>query len=159
MLAQIATTILGFFVLVVLLRKFFWTAVLRLLDDRRARIEEAFNTIARSKQDVERLQADYTRRIAEIDEEARSKIQQAIIEGKRMAMEVQDHARSQAHAIINKSRETLELELSKAKIVLREQVAQMTVEAVERILKEKLDASKDKRLVDSVLDELSRYGS
>ena len=36
------------------------------------------------------------------------------------------------------------------------QLVAITTDAVERILREKLDAEKDRRLVDSVLDELER---
>ena len=154
MLAQIATNVLGFFLLVVFLRKVFWGAVLKLLDERRRRIEEGLRTIDLSKQELARLQAEYRQRLARIDDEARGKIQQAILEGKRIAIEVQEQAREQAQAILTKSKETVELELAKAKVTLRNEVAAMTVDALERILKQKLDATTDRHLVESVLEEL-----
>ena len=77
-----------------------------------------------------------------------------MLEGKRIAMEIQEQAREQGHVLLNKSKETIELELAKAKVTLRDQLASMTMEAVERILREKLDTEKDRRLVESVLDEL-----
>ena len=156
MLAQIATNVLGFFLLVVFLRKAFWGTILRLLDERRARIEDGLRQIGQSKQALERLQSDYAQRLAKIDDEARVKIQQAVLEGKRIAIEVQEEARVQAQAILVKSKETVELELAKAKVTLRDQVADMTVEAVERVLQQKLDAKTDRALVESALDELER---
>jgi F-type H+-transporting ATPase subunit b len=159
MLAQIATTVLGFFLLVVVLRKFFWPTILLALDERRQHIEDGFKNLARSRQELERIQAEYAQRLAQIEGEARSKIQQAILEGKRIAVEIQEQARAQGSAIINKSKETVELELAKAKVMLRDQVAEMTIEAVERMLRQKLDAKTDRRLVDTVLDELEREGS
>ena len=159
MLAQIVTNILGFFLLVIILRKVFWNSILKLLDERRQRIEEELRKVEQAKQDMERLQADYHRRLTQIDQEARAKIQQAILEGKRIAIEVQEQARAQAHAILTKSKETVELELAKAKVTLRDQVAEMTINAVERILQQKLDAKTDRHLVDTVLDELERQPS
>ena len=159
MLAQIATNVLGFFLLVVVLRKFFWATIVKLLDERRRHIQESLQEIGRSKHDVERLQTEYAQRLAKIDEEARVKIQQAILEGKRIAIEVQEQARDQAHAILTKSKETVELELAKAKVTLRDQVAEMTVDAVERILRQKLDPKTDRHLVDAVLDELEQEGA
>ena len=154
MLAQITTNILGFFLLVVFLRKVFWGPILKLLDDRRVRIEEGLRQIGQSKQDLERLQGDYSQRLAKIDDEARVKIQQAVLEGKRIALEVQEQARAQGQAILAKSKETVELELAKAKVTLRDQIADMTVEAIERVLQQKLDAKTDRQLVETVLDEL-----
>ena len=159
LLAQIATNVLGFFLLVVFLRKVFWNSILKLLDDRRHRIEQGLQDISRSKQELERLQVDYSKRLAQIGEEARAKIQQAILEGKRIAIEVQEQARTQAHAIITKSKETIELELAKANVTLRDQIAAMIVDAVERILKHKLDEKTDRHLVESTLDELERPGA
>ena len=156
LLAQIATNVLGFFLLVVFLRKAFWNSVLTLLDDRRHRIERGLQDISRSKQELEQLQADYTKRLAQIDEEARAKIQQAVTDGKRIATEIQEEARAQSAAILVKAKDTVELELAKATVTLRDQVAQMTTEAVERVLRQKLDDKTDQRLVESVVDELEQ---
>ena len=158
MLAQIATNVLGFFLLVIFLRKVFWKTILKVLDERRRHIEEGLQDIGRSKQALERLQADYSQRLAKIEEEARTKIQHAVLEGKRMSVEIQEQARVQSHAIIAKSKETVELELAKARVTLRDQVAQMTVDALERILRQKLDAKADRQLVDTALDELEQEG-
>ena len=156
MLAQIATTILGFFLLVVVLRKLFWQTILKLLDERRQRIEDGFKNLEHAKQDVARLQLDYQQRLAKIEEEARSKIQQSILEGKRVSMEIQEQARAQGAALLTKSKETIELELAKAKVTLRDQIASMTMEAVEKVLRRKLDEKTDRQLVDTVLTELEQ---
>ena len=156
--AQILTTVLGFFLLVVVLRKLFWRSVLQLLDDRRRRIEESLQNVARSQQRLDHMQADYTQRLAKIEDEARTKIQQAILEGKRISIEVQEHAREQAQAVMTKAKETMELELAKAKVTLRDQVAAMTMDAVERVLQQKLDTKTDRHVVDTVLEDLERHG-
>src|SRR3989338_7839520 len=155
-LAQISTNVIGFLLLVVFLRKVFWKTILKLLDERRRHIEEGLRSIGQSKQELAQLQADYAQRLAKIDDEARVKIQQAILEGKRIAIEVQEEARVQARTILAKSKETVELELAKAKVTLRDQLADMTVEAVERVLQQKLDPKTDRALVESALDELER---
>ena len=156
MLAQIATTVLGFFLLVAILRKFFWSAILKALDARRDRIAHEFEGLANSKQQLEHLQADYAKRLAMIEEEARTKIQEAVLDGKRIASEMQEQAREQGYALIGKAKETVELELAKAKVTMRDQLVAMTVEAVERVLREKLTAERDRRLVEEMLEEVER---
>ncbi|MBI3083537.1 MAG: F0F1 ATP synthase subunit B [Candidatus Omnitrophica bacterium] len=156
LLAQLLTTLVGFFLLVVVLGKLFWRPVLRILDQRRAQIEDDLRRAAQTKQEVARLQEEYGRKLAKIHEEARVKIQEAILEGKRVSLEIQEQARAQGRTIIAKSKETIELELAKAKVILRDQVAGMTMEAVERILRQKLDPKADRQIVDAVLDELEQ---
>ena len=155
-LQQILSQAISFVILLWLLRRFTWRPLLAILDQRRRHIETTLQDVAGKKAEMERLQADYAQRLGKIDDEARVKIQQAVLEGKRIAIEVQEEARAQAQAILAKSKETVELELAKAKVTLRDQVADMTVEAVERVLKQKLDAKSDRALVESALDELER---
>ena len=153
---QILSQAISFLTLLWLLRRFAWRPLLGILDERRARIEEDLRQAAQRTADLERLQADYAKRLAKIEDEARTKIQQAILEGKRVASEIQEQARAQGSAVIAKSKETVELELAKARVTLRDQVAAMTMEAVERILRQKLDPKTDRQLVETVLDELDR---
>ena len=127
-----------------------------MLDKRRAHIEEGLRQIAQGKAEMDRLKDDYAKRLAGIEEEARVKLQQAILEGKKAAGEIQEQARAQGYTLMNKAKETIELELAKAKISLRDQMAQLTVDAVERVVRQKLDAKSDRHLVDAVLEELER---
>ena len=156
LLAQILTTLVGFFLLVLVLGKLFWRPVLKILDARRAHIEEELRQVAQRKEDVARLQEEYGRKLATIHDEARVKIQEAILEGKRISLEVQEQARAQGYAIVAKAKETVEMELAKARVSLRDEVAGMTMDAVERILRQKLDAKADRQIVDAVLDELEQ---
>lgn len=153
-LAQILSQAISFVLLVVILKRVAWKPLLGILDARRAHIEEQLSQIAQSRVELGTLQADYAQRLAQIDEEARVKIQQSILEGKRISMEVQEQARAQALAILTKSKETIELEFAKAQVTLRDRMAEMTVAAVEHVLRKKLDAKTDHQLVDAVLAEL-----
>ncbi len=153
-LQQIISQSLSFLLLLWVLRRFAWRPLLSLLDARRATIEQDLRQAALQKADVERLTAQLNQRLAAIDEEARAKIQQAVLEGRRIGMEIQEEARAQAQGILAKSRETIELELAKAKVSLRDEMADMAMETVERLLKHKLDPETDRRLVTGILDEL-----
>ena len=155
-LQQIISQALSFLLLLWVLRRFAWRPLLTILDQRRAHIEEALRRAAETKAELARLQAEYAQKLAGIHDEARAKIQQAILEGKRVAMEIQEQARAQGRELINKSKETIELELAKAKVTLRDQVAGMTLEALEKILRQKVDAKTDRHLVDAALDELEQ---
>ena len=153
---QVISQALSFRLLLWVLRRFAWRPLLGILDGRRRQIEDTLQQAAKSREDVARLLAEYQGRLAQIEDEARQKLQQAILEGKRIALEIQEQARSQALAVVSKSKETIELEVAKARITLRDQVADLTIEAVERILQRKLDPKSDRALVETVLEELEQ---
>ena len=155
-LQELSVQAVGFLVLFAVLKRVAWRPLLSLLDERRRRIEDGFTQLASSKEELARLQADYGRRLSRIEDEARAKIQQAVLEGKRIAMEIQEDARAQGTALMHKSKEAVALELAKAKVTLRDDLVSMATEAIERILRGRLDAERDRRLVEEVLDELER---
>jgi F-type H+-transporting ATPase subunit b len=153
-LQQIVSQAIAFVVLVVVLKKVAWKPVLALLDERRHRIENDLKQAADAKTEMARLQQEYAQRLAVIDEEARRKIQEAVQEGRRIAGEVQEQARAQAQEILAKSQQTITLELAKAKVTLRDALADMTVQAAERMLRQRLDPEKDRQLITAILQEL-----
>ena len=74
-------------------------------------------------------------------------------------MEIQGQARVAAQNILAKAQETVEMELSKAKVTLRDQVVEMTLEALERMLRKKLDAQTDRLLIEASLEELEQQST
>ena len=154
-LQQIVSQAISFLLLLAILRRFAWKPLLSMLDERRARIEQDMAQAQQQRAELATAQQELTKRLATIDEEARAKIQQAVLEGKRIAGEVQEEARVQARQILEKANETIALEVAKAKVTLRDELADMTIEAVEDVLRQKLDPVTDRALVTKILDELS----
>ena len=153
---EVLTHALGFAILVWVLRRFAWRPVFQLLDARRDRIAQEFRQIAQTKTQLETLQREYQARLAQIETEARAKIQDAINEGRRVAGEMQEQAREQAARTLAQTRISIQLEIDKAKLALRDGVAQLTLETTEKLLAQKLDAAKDEALVLRFLDEAER---
>ena len=75
-------------------------------------------------------------------------------EGKRVSREIQDAARNQAKEILEKSKEDIELETKKARVILRKETAALVFKATERLLKEKLPEKKDEELILQFIKEL-----
>ena len=151
---QIVSQAISFVLLIWVLRRFAWRPILAALDARRARIEAGFREIADGRAQLERLQQELAQRLAKIDDEARLKIQQAILAGKRIAIEVQEEARAQAQAVLSKAQDDIEMEVAKAKVALRNEIADMTVDTAERLLKQRCDEAADRKLIASIIDEL-----
>ena len=53
-----------------------------------------------------------------------------------------------------KAQDTIEREVAKAKVTLRNEIADMTVDAVERLLRQRCDDAADRKLIASIIDEL-----
>lgn len=144
---QILTQALGFIILLFLLKKYAWKPLLSLLDERRDKIASEFNNIERVKTEIGRLENDYRSKLADIDAQARQKIQEAVLEGQRIAVELQEKAREDANKTLEKAKANIEIEVAKARAELRNQMTNIAIRAAEKILQEDLNDDRHKRLV------------
>lgn len=146
-LSQILTQLLAFLIFAWIMKRFAWRPILRLLDERRERITGEFERIENTKAEAERLRAEYEERLRRIEQEARERIQEAVNEGRRVAHEIREQARSEARAITEKAKENIQIEVDKARIQLKEDMIRMTLEALERVLREKVSREQHDRLI------------
>lgn len=154
---QILTQIVGFLILLWLLRKFAWGPLLSVLDERRTRIATEFEEINKRKESLAQMKAEYDTKIAEIENQARLRIQEAVLEGQQVAKEIADGARAEAHQILEKAKEKINQEIAKAKTQLRNEIATISVSAAEKIVRQELDKQKNKELVLQYIDELKDF--
>lgn len=157
-LQEILTQALGFLLLVWVLKRIFWKPVLAALEARRARIEEAFRQIETQKREMESLRSDYRDRIERIEEEARAKLQAALDEGRRISREIQEKARGEAKEALTRSKENLSLEVAKARIELRREIAELALLATEKFLHEKMTDEKHREKILELIEELEARG-
>lgn len=150
----LVTQIIGFLIVLWVLRRFAWGPVLGMLEERRMRIAGEVAASERLRREAEALKADYENQLRTIETQARERIQQAVVEGQKIAEEIRTTAQAEARSIAEKSRANLELDVKKARVELREEIVALALGAAERLLKERLDAKEQGRVVERFLDEL-----
>ena len=65
-----------------------------------------------------------------------------------------EKARTDAAEIVAKAKQSIEMEIESSRAKLREEVIQLTLNASERLLRQKVDREKDRELVGAFIDEL-----
>ena len=153
-LGELITQIIGFILAVWILKKFAWKPLMGMLDQRREKIKTDLDSAEKTREDANATLADYQLKLKEIDAEARTKIQEAISEGNRIAADIREEARTEAKDIISKARDELSRDIAKAKVELRNDMVNMAIAATERIIAEKLDDEKHRSMLSQFLDEV-----
>jgi len=154
LLAQFVVNILAFLLLLAILKKFAWGTLLALIDERREKIVSEFRGIDQAKEELAGLRIDYQQRLEKIEEEARGKIQQAISEGRRIGMEIEEDARTHARATLEKVKETAAMEVAKARSELKEQVVDLAIQITHKVLQQHLDEETDRRMIEGFIQEI-----
>ncbi len=155
-LNEVILQIINFFIVLILLRIFLWKKLLKVLDDRKARIASEFQKIEDTKADVARIKADYEMRIISIEDEARRRIQEGVDEAKKRSEEIRGQAHKDAQGIIENAKSTMLYELAKARQEMRKELVELTMMATENLIEEKLTAEQDKKLVEDFLRKIDK---
>lgn len=151
---QVLTQIIGFLVVLGILKKFAWGPILDLLEARREKIRREFADIDAEKARALELKAKLDAELKAIEAQARVKIQEGVQEGERVGGEIKEKARQDAHALLQRAEEQVERERDKAQVQLRDDMTSMVLAATERILHEKLDPLQHKKQIEGFLDSL-----
>ena len=151
---QIVTQVIGFIIAVLVLKRFAWGPILKLLDERRAAIAGRFAEADTAKQGAERLRAEYEGRMRDIDAEARKRMQEAIGEGQRVASQIKEDARREGREAVTRARDEAERERSKARILLRDDIVELALSATEKVVGERLDPDRHRRLVNEFIQDV-----
>ena len=147
---------MAFIVFFIIARKMFWTRFMQVIEDRQKKIHDEFGKIESMQKQVDALQADYQKRVAEIEAEARVKMQEAIAQGKQIATQIADQAKKDADALSLKTQQNLSIEMDKARAELKAEVVKMTIGATEKIIRQKMDDATQRHMVSSFVEELAR---
>jgi F-type H+-transporting ATPase subunit b len=151
---QVVTQILGFLLMVWILRRYAWGPVMSMLEARREKIAGEFKEADRLKAEALGLKARYESDLKGIDAQARQRIQEAVAEGQRVAGEIKTQAQKDAAVRMERAADEIAREREKAKETLKQQVVALSIRTAEKILRQKLDDPAQRRLAGEFIDEV-----
>lgn len=146
--------VVSFLLVFFLLKKFAWTPILEMLKEREQSIETALQSAEKAKLEMARLQANNEQLIQEAKAERDAILKSARDAKDSIIGEAKDKATEEANRLIAIARETINNEKMAAVTELKNQVAKLSVDIAEKIIKGEL-ANKDsqKDLIGKYLEE------
>lgn len=153
---QLITHIVGFIIALWILKRYAWKPLLGLLDERRDRIKSSFDEIDAKNAQAESLHQQYEAKLRDIDAEARKRLTDAVQEGEKIAAKIKDDARVEAKDIMARTKSELEQDYAKARIQLKEDVVNLTINATEKIIRERLDTQKHREMIGRFIEDVEK---
>ena len=145
--------VINFAILLALLGIFLYKPVLKMVDERSNRIKESMEQAEATREEYARAREEVQKQINRAREEGQALIAQATQIGERVREEAGEKAVQEAQALVDKTRVELERERDKAIDDLRREFADISIMAAEKVIKERLDKEKHRRLIEQTLDE------
>ena len=143
-----------FIALILLLKKFAWKPILDSVNDREEGIKNALESAEKAKLEMQNLQADNQKLLKEARAERESMLKEARDIKNKMIDDAKGEAQTQANKMIAQAQAAIESEKKAAIADLKTQVANLSIEIAEKVVREDL-SNKDKqiKLVESMLGE------
>jgi F-type H+-transporting ATPase subunit b len=145
-------TTIVFSLLLVILKKYAWKPILSAVDERNKSIEDALKAADKAKKEMLALNTDNERILMEAKKERDAILKEGREIKESIITEAKDKAKVEADKILITAKEQISNEKMKAITELKNQVAEMSIDIAEKILKSELtDKNKQKELISEAL--------
>ena len=144
-----------FGLLLLLLWKFAWKPILNAVNDREDGIKDALAAAENAKKEMQNVTADSEKLLKEARAEREAMLKEAREIKDRLIAESKDQAKVEGDKMIRQAQATIESEKKAAVADIKNQVAELSVDIAEKVIKEQL-SNKDKqlKLVDDMLGDI-----
>jgi len=147
----ILVNIVGFLLLLFVLRRMVFTPIGKVLAERQQDVNSAYEQLESDRRRMEAMRTDYEQRLASIEAEAREKIQGAIKDAQAARDQIVGEAQERSREMIQRAEAEAVREREQAMITLRQQVVDLALGATSRVIGEGLDETRQRRLIDDFI--------
>ena len=147
---------LAFLILLFVLGKFAWKPILAGLKEREESIEGALKSAEQAKEEMQALQADNEKLLAEARAERDKVLKEAVATANAIKEEAKEETSKITAKMIEDAKATIDNEKRAALAEVKTQVAELSLEITEKILKKELGDKKSQQdLVEGYIKDLN----
>ncbi len=151
---DILVSLANLVILFLLVKKFLYKPVKKMLETRQATIEGDYAKANEAKEQALADKAAYEEKLSEAKTEADGVIQSAVSIAKARENEILAEAKEKADAILRKANDDAALELKKAEKSIKDEIVVVSTLLAEKLLERELNEKDNKELVNSFIAEI-----
>lgn len=141
-------------ILFLLLKRFLFKPVNRVLEERAAEIENSYKKAENTNSEAQSMKAEYESKLLSAETEADGIIKSALETANRRSDSIVSEANEQAKRIMAKSQKQIERDKEKAINEAEADIVAMAVDIAEKIIVGKLDTDTDEKLISDIIDRI-----
>ena len=149
-------TCITFIILLVLLSRFAWGPIIKMLNERERTIHQAIEQAKKERAEAERLLAEQRASLGQAHKEAAEFVKKNQQEIEALRVELTARARKEADDMVASARRQIDEEKSKAIAELRSHVADLAIQAAGKLIRANLDERAQRALVEEYLAQLPK---
>ncbi|HSP88407.1 MAG TPA: F0F1 ATP synthase subunit B [Ignavibacteriaceae bacterium] len=149
-------TVITFLVLLFILKKIAWKPILTALNEREGAIRESLEKAEKAKEAAQKILEENQASLLKAEEESKKIIEQSRQYSQKLKDQMMKESKEQAQKIIEDATSQIEQKKNEAFSELKTKVAEIAIQAAEKVLKENLDKDSNKKLVDRYIEDITK---
>jgi F-type H+-transporting ATPase subunit b len=137
-LGIMAWTLVAFLIVLLILKKFAWTPILKSLNEREANIADSIATAKRVKAEMAQLQSENEALLAKAREERATLLKEAKESADKMVADAKNKAKAEYDKILADAQLAIQQQKNAALSEVKNQVGNLVVEVAEKVLRKEL---------------------
>lgn len=151
---QILISLTNLTILFLLLKKFLYAPVTKMLEQRRTEIDTQYDDAETARRSAEAKDAELTERLSNAKAEAEGIVKEAADMAQTRGDKIVEDAKAQANGIIRQAELEAELELKRAEAAIKTQIIDVSTALAEKMLEREVNADDHKVLIDNFIDQI-----
>jgi F-type H+-transporting ATPase subunit b len=152
-LGLLVSQLFNFTLLAVLLYFVAYKPIMRMLDERSARIKKGLEDAELASRRAAEMEQEFEQRMAEARREGQEVIAQATQMSEKARQEILETAREESRALVEKAKGEIARERDMAMAELRQQVADLSLSISEKVIGQTLDEQRQRQLIADFLEQ------
>lgn len=151
---QLAVSLVNLTLIFLIVKKFLYQPVKRMLEAREQSIQKDYDDAAAAREQALNDKQKYEEQLSDAKSHADGIIQSAVSTAKLREKEILDHANEEADRIHRRAEETAEMELKKAESVIKDEIIDVSTKLTEKLLGREMTDKDHDELIDSFIREI-----
>ena len=151
---QILISLANLLLIFLILKRFLWKPVKKVMDQRKAMVDKQFADAAAAEEQAESDKAAWAAKLATADDEAKARIAAADETARHHGDRIVEEAKDKADGIIRMAEAEAALERQKATAAIKEEIAAVSAELAEKLLEREVNTDDHAKMIESFLDEV-----
>lgn len=140
--------------LFLVLKKFLWGPVMKMIQDRQKEIDDMYADADRDKQQAAALRGEYEEKLATAIQTGEQLVREATERGQHRETEILQQANAQAEAMLQKAAEDIAREKKKALNDAKDEIVGLAVDIADKVVGRTISDGDREKLVDQFIAEL-----
>ena len=151
---HIVISLCNLLILFLMLKKFLYKPVKKVLAERQAAIDSRYDEADRAKSQALRSKTEWENRMAAADEEAAGIMSSAVESANRQSSAIIGESKERADRMISRARAEADAERRKAEDDIRDRIADVSAAVAGKLLEREISAADHSDLIDSFISEI-----